>query len=616
MEFVEETPPNKSRKRQCHPETWKKNIAKKLRYSAKGGPVYPKCGHKTSRYLCSTLTNNEVNLFHSAFYEVAQKSAQDNFILKYVSSCPIQRRRNPNSEKQRTLSCAYYILNNSKKAIPVCKETFLNILNLKKHRVDGVMKRFFTHNRLPKERRGGDHRSHKKVHIKENIKKFIKKFKALEKHYCRGKSARQYLSSDLNIRKMYQMYIQECEPAMACKASFFRKVFNRNFNIGFGSPQVDVCSQCLEYKERIKRENNEALKRNLLTEQRIHKLKAKAFFDSPRQKRDDLLTISYDCEKNLVLPKVPDQITYYKRQLYLFNFTVVVGSSKDKLTKENVYIHSWLESESSKGSNEISSAVYDTLNKIEISDKVKEIRLVSDGCTGQNKNITIIAMCAKWLISAPQHLDKMQIIFTVTGHSFLPADRVFAFIEKDVKKLDTIVLPEKYYSIFRKYGTLKKLGVEWHAQNWKKEAGDVLKPTSSLHFKIKSCKRIILTRSKTGGKHIFVRGEPNYKVDVNNAKGICKTGKQIIYINPENIELNKVNIKPLKLKNVEQLMTKHFGASWRDITDTDLTYYTNLIKTPHIVADIASDGESEDEQEGMCENCNSPGEEEYSNKFV
>nr|CAI5848738.1 unnamed protein product [Callosobruchus analis] len=614
MEFVEETPPNKSRKRQCHPETWKKNIAKKLRYSAKGGPVYPKCGHKTSRYLCSTLTNDEVSLFHSAFYEVAQKSAQDNFILKYVSSCPIQRRRNPNSEKQRTLSCAYYILNNSKKAIPVCKETFLNILSLKKHRVDGVMKRFFTHNRFPKERRGGDHRSHKKVHIKESIKKFIKKFKALEKHYCRGKSARQYLSSDLNIRKMYQMYIQECEPAMACKASFFRKVFNRNFNIGFGSPQVDVCSQCLEYKERIKRENNEALKRNLLTEQRIHKLKAKAFFDSLRQKRDDLLTISYDCEKNLVLPKIPDQITYYKRQLYLFNFTVVVGSSKDKLTKENVYIHSWLESESSKGSNEISSAVYDTLNKIEISDKVKEIRLVSDGCTGQNKNTTIIAMCAKWLISAPQHLDKMQIIFPVTGHSFLPADRVFAFIEKDVKKLDTIVVPEEYYSIFRKYGTLKKLGVEWHAQNWKKEAGDVLKPTSSLHFKIKSCKRIILTRSKTGGYHIFVRGEPNYKVDVNNAKGICKTGKQIIYINPENLELNKVNIKPLKLKNVEQLMTKHFGASWRDITDTDLTYYTNLIKTPHIVVDVASDGESEDEQEGMCENCNSPGEEEY--KFV
>nr|CAI5836051.1 unnamed protein product [Callosobruchus analis] len=100
-----------------------------------------------------------------------------------------------------------------------------------------------------------------------------------------------------------------------------------------------------------------------------------------------------------------------------------------------------------------------------------------------------------------------------------------ALIEKEVKKLDTIIVPEEYYSIFRKYGTLKKLGVERHVHNWKKEAGDVLKPTSSLQFKIKSCKRIILTRPKTGGNQIFVRGEPNHKVDVNNAKGICKTGK-------------------------------------------------------------------------------------------
>nr|CAH7714218.1 unnamed protein product [Callosobruchus chinensis] len=277
-------------------------------------------------------------------------------------------------------------------------------------------------------------------------------------------------------------------------------------------------------------------------------------------------------------------------------------------------MHSWLESESSKGSNEISSAVYDTLNKIKISDKIKEIRLVSDGCTGQNKNTTIIAMCAKWLSSAPQHLNKLQIIFPVTGHSFLPADRVFAFIEKEVKKLDTIILPEEYYSIFRKYGTLKKLGVDWHTQNWKKEAGDVLKPTSSLHFKIKSCRRIIITRSKTGGNQILVRGEPNYKVDVNNARGICKTGKQIIYINPENLELNQVKVNPKKLKNVEELMRKHFGESWRGITDTDLNYYKKLIQTAHIVEDIQSDGESEDENEARCVSCNSPGEEEY--KFV
>lgn len=168
------------------------------------------------------------------------------------------------------------------------------------------MKRFFLHSRMPNERRGGDHRSPKNAHVKKNIEQFIKEFKLVEKHYCRGRSERQYLNSNLiNIQKMFKMYTQACEPSMRCKVSFFRQVFNNNFNIGFKSPQVDVCSQCLEYKERIKRKKNGTIKTNILTEQRIHKLRAKAFFSALRKKRDDVLTISYDCEKILYFLKFP-----------------------------------------------------------------------------------------------------------------------------------------------------------------------------------------------------------------------------------------------------------------------------------------------------------------------
>ncbi|KAI4458199.1 dna-directed rna polymerases i ii and iii subunit rpabc2 [Holotrichia oblita] len=131
-------------------------------------------------------------------------------------------------------------------------------------------------------------------------------------------------------------------------------------------------------------------------------------------------------------------------------------------------MHSWLESESSKGSYEIASAVYDTLNKIEISEVINEVKLIADGCSGQNKNSTILAMAAKWLSQAPRNIKKVQLIFPVTGHSFLRADRLFALIEKGVKKLDTIILPDEYYDIFKKHGTLKKLNYDWHIQDWKK----------------------------------------------------------------------------------------------------------------------------------------------------
>lgn len=385
------------------------------------------------------------------------------------------------------------------------------------------------------------------------------------------------MSSDLCIEKLSKMYNAASEQNMHCKSSFFRKVFNKSFNIGFNAPQVDVCSTCLEFKEKIKREKDATIKTSLLTSQKIHKLRAKAFFGSLKEVRKDLLTISYDCEKNLVLPKIPDQITYYKRQLYLYNFSVVIGSSKSKLTKENVFMHSWLESECNKGSNEIASAIFDTLNKIDIDKNIREIRLISDGCTGQNKNSTVIAMCAKWLLEAPKQIKKIQLLFPVTGHSFLPADRVFALIEKKVKKLDTIIHPEIYYELFEMYGTLKKLGSDWHVQDWKKEAQAVLKSTASMHFKITTCKRIVFTRSKTQN-NILVKGEPHYNSDVNNAQGICKRGKKLSFINPQNIELNAVQINPKKLKNIDELLTKHFGATWKERSaELNLDYYKELL---------------------------------------
>nr|CAI5866539.1 unnamed protein product [Callosobruchus analis] len=176
-------------------------------------------------------------------------------------------------------------------------------------------------------------------------------------------------------------------------------------------------------------------KATFVTEYKLHKLKAKRFFEILKKEEAHVITLSYDCEKNLVLPKIPDQITYYKRQLYLYNFTVVIGSSKVKLTKNNVFMHTWLESESAKSSNEIASAVYSILKNLEISDDIQELKLVSDGCTGQNKNSAMIAMCAKWLANdAPKHIQTINLIFPVTGHSFLPPDRVFGQIEKKIKE--------------------------------------------------------------------------------------------------------------------------------------------------------------------------------------
>lgn len=566
-----------------------------FRYHPKQLPEFPECGHNSKSYQCSILTMSEIKKFHQAFYRKPTKLVQDTFILKFCSIGEKKRIRNPNSKKNRTVAISYFVQRENKRVVPVCKSAFLKILNITKHRVEGVMKRFYEKSEMPTEHRGGDHTSQKNADRRQAVIEFVKRIAIMEKHYCRGKSVREYVSSDLNIAKLWKMYCKD-NIEFPVKECFFRNVFNTNFNIGFNAPAVDVCSTCLEFKEKLKHSEDEEQKIQLHTESRIHKLRAKAFFDMLKEERENLLTISFDCQKNLVLPKIPDQITYYKRQLYLYNFSVVRGSSKSSLTRNNVFIHTWYEQENPKSSNQIVSAVYDCLNKFELDNSITEVRLMADGCAGQNKNSCMIAMGSKWLSQAPKHIQKVEFVFPVTGHSFLPPDRVFANIEKKLRKKDTIIDPEIYLNLFAEAGTVKRMGKDWEVLNWRDAAKDVLKSTNALHFQITACKRFVITKTKKG--NILVRGEPNYKNDVGTGQSICKRGKTILMLSPKRLSLG-IPVQKVKIDNINELLSKHFGKDWlQNAEKYSLQFYKNII--------LSSNGDvEEDEQESdLCQHKN------------
>lgn len=91
-------------------------------------------------------------------------------------------------------------------------------------------------------------------------------------------------------------------------------------------------------------------------------------------------------------------------------------------------------------------------------EEVKVLRVVADGCSGQNKNTGMISMLGKWLTTeAPRHLKKIEINFPVVGHSFIPPDRIFAQIEKALKKREKISSPEEYREILGQYCKLTDL---------------------------------------------------------------------------------------------------------------------------------------------------------------
>ncbi|CAH1112180.1 unnamed protein product [Psylliodes chrysocephalus] len=163
-----------------------------------------------------------------------------------------------------------------------------------------------------------------------------------------------------------------------------------------------------------------------MTEKKIHNLKAAVFFEILRTKEEGTLTMSFDCQKNKAVPKMPDSSAYFSSQPNFYNFATVVGT--DKLQKQNVHCYYWNESQLSKGSNEITGAIYHRLYNTDI-ENFSTLRLIADGFGGQNKNNTLITMLMKWFFSINKHIQSVKIIFPIVGHSFIPPDRVFAQIE-------------------------------------------------------------------------------------------------------------------------------------------------------------------------------------------
>lgn len=250
-----------------------------------------------------------VKSFYEGFYKFKDKGKQDAFILKNCTVKAVKRRRPKNCKHKPKLSqTSFFVYSLSlKKRLPVCQTFFLKVLQITKYRVQSVMKEYFEKGTLLQERRGGDRVSHKNAHKKMAVMSFIEKLQCEEPHYCRGNTKRYYLSAELSINKLSRMYNSQAVSELKVKYSYFRTVFNRNYNLGFGTPRTDVCSFCLQFGEKMKTETDVSIRNDLIIKHRIHKLKAKAFFGFVKEETPDLLTLSFDCEKNLCLPKTPDQ---------------------------------------------------------------------------------------------------------------------------------------------------------------------------------------------------------------------------------------------------------------------------------------------------------------------
>lgn len=94
--------------------------------------------------------------------------------------------------------------------------------------------------------------SEKRVNI---IKEHINKYPKYTSHYTREKNPnRKFLLTGLTIKEMYKTYQEFCNTVKHVeleKESFYRHIFNTEFNLSFHRPNTDTCDICDKLTKKI-----------------------------------------------------------------------------------------------------------------------------------------------------------------------------------------------------------------------------------------------------------------------------------------------------------------------------------------------------------------------------
>nr|XP_047124777.1 uncharacterized protein LOC124807169 [Hydra vulgaris] len=376
----------------------------------------------------------------------------------------------------------------------------------------------------------------------------------------------------MNIRKLHQIYCDQIKDDLY-RVSFamFRRVFVNEFNIGFKLPSSDVCSTCALLDQKIKTLPSGSMERvNLMTQKRIHKLRANAFYAYMKEKTDEsVCSLCFDLQQIQQLPKTNIQDAYYLRQL---NFYSLCITSLDGKTPT---FYTWSEEQAGKGSTEISSALHSHLRTMNLKG-IKTLRLFCNGCVAQNKNNINIQMLLHFLYSSNNaDIQEIQLYFPVRGHSFLPADRVFGRVEKILRKSVTIISKELYYEIYKNIGAVKIMGVDWELLNTK----SLNRFFKNLSY-ISELKKIFF--KKQGLKKIFVKvkGFKNYRFEDGSeqaGEGLLKRGikvSNVRNITLESLPLNRP-ISAEEKKDVEKLLKLLYGDGWH--SEPDFEWYRKIL---------------------------------------
>lgn len=189
------------------------------------------------------------------FYGLKDLEKQKTYVMSLFHICKIGRRRNKLEEAlnkedeeqrfQRNITVKYTLRDGEGDVVEVCKKTFCDVFKITKRRVATLIQLKKSGSIEYVETRGNKKTNRKfTLDDEKQVVDHINCFPREESHYCRAKTNLQFLSQDLNIRKMFIAF-QSSFSDTHITERYYREIFNKKFkSLRFKQPRTDTCATC------------------------------------------------------------------------------------------------------------------------------------------------------------------------------------------------------------------------------------------------------------------------------------------------------------------------------------------------------------------------------------
>lgn len=214
----------------------KQKVEQGIEHEGKKGLIAAKNFEAQSACKCKRGCANQIDVkrqkvLFDAYYQKMQWSQKTLFIRNSVKRQPVKSKKSKNyaliALKDRNFTHNYTLIDKNGIEQQVCRDFFLNCIQVKSGRIQSALKSFNTNPEASEQRGRALPAVKSSEEVLTGIRQFIESVPKYESHYGRSNSQRKYLYYGLNMATLYNEYKNTRRQGEKIASQFvFRNVFN------------------------------------------------------------------------------------------------------------------------------------------------------------------------------------------------------------------------------------------------------------------------------------------------------------------------------------------------------------------------------------------------------